>query len=209
MQRHTHADTYKIVLVGDVNVGKSCICIRFVKNMFNTLESNTIGASFFAKNMKVRGKEYKLNIWDTAGQERYHSLIHMYYRNSHGALVVFDVTEPKTFDRATKWVNEVRNHSADVVIILIGNKCDVRGDTRKVDFEKANAYAMKNNISYIETSAKENIGVSNCFSKLMGAIIDGEKEREREREREEKEREREKKGVNLKGGESGSSWWFC
>lgn len=164
-------DTYKIVILGNSNVGKSCICTRFVKNTFYDFESNTIGASFFTKNIKIKENEYKINIWDTAGQERYNSLASMYYHNAHGAVIVFDITNPASFEKANYWITQVRQYSESVKIILIGNKCDM-DEHRHISFADAKDYAIRNDVMYIETSAKENINVSECFTKLVNTFID-------------------------------------
>ncbi|CAN6481759.1 unnamed protein product [Victoria cruziana] len=102
---HTQA---KLVLLGDMGTGKSSLVLRFVKGQFYEFQESTIGAAFFTQTVAVEGRSVKFEIWDTAGQERYHSLAPMYYRGAAAAIVVYDMTNPDSFDRAKKWVEELR-----------------------------------------------------------------------------------------------------
>ncbi|VUZ51507.1 unnamed protein product [Hymenolepis diminuta] len=119
--------SYKLVLLGESAVGKSSIALRFVKSQFQEFQEATIGAAYLTQSIVVGDPQVtvKFEIWDTAGQERYHSLAPMYYRGAHAAIVVYDITNRQTFDRATKWVDELREKAPGVkVIALAGNKSD-------------------------------------------------------------------------------------
>lgn len=131
-------------------------------------QESTIGASFFTKT--VPEKHVKFEIWDTAGQERYHSLAPMYYRGAAVAIVVFDITHPASFDRAKKWVTELRANvsNSDIVIALVGNKVDLE-EERQVDQEDAKSYAEESGLLYFEASAKTNVNVTEIFD----AVADG------------------------------------
>lgn len=131
-------------------------------------QESTIGASFFTKT--VPEKHVKFEIWDTAGQERYHSLAPMYYRGAAVAIVVFDITHPASFDRAKKWVTELRANvsNSGIVIALVGNKIDLE-EERQVDQEEAKIYAEESGLLYFEASAKTNVNVTEIFD----AVADG------------------------------------
>jgi Ras-related protein Rab-5C len=117
---------YKLVLLGEASVGKSSLVVRFVQDQFHNHIESTIGAAFFTKSIPVDGDDVTFEIWDTAGQERYHSLAPMYYRGAKAAIVVYDVTDPASYDRAHKWVDELKSSGGSgTVITLVGNK--VRG----------------------------------------------------------------------------------
>jgi small GTP-binding protein len=157
--------------LGNSSVGKSSICNRFTRNNFNNQTENTIGAMFISKNLDINNKTYRLDIWDTAGQERYRSMTHMYYRNADGAIVTFDLCVLDSLIGATSWINELKNHNVNIVIILVGNKCDMI-NTRKIPYETAKKYANDNNIIYIETSAKNNINITECFIRLTEKMLE-------------------------------------
>ncbi|KAF3592476.1 hypothetical protein DY000_02024510 [Brassica cretica] len=98
----------KLVLLGDVGAGKSSLVLRFVKDQFVEFQESTIGAAFFSQTLAVNDATVKFEIWDTAGQERYHSLAPMYYRGAAAAIIVFDITNQGSFERAKKWVQELQ-----------------------------------------------------------------------------------------------------
>uniref|UniRef100_A0A3B3TBJ8 Ras-related protein Rab-5B-like n=1 Tax=Paramormyrops kingsleyae TaxID=1676925 RepID=A0A3B3TBJ8_9TELE len=126
---------FKLVLLGDMAVGKSSLVLRFVKGHFDEFQETTIGAAFLAQSVCLDDTTIKFEIWDTAGQERYHSLAPMYYRGAQAAIVVFDITKPETFERAKAWVKELqRQASPSIVIALAGNKADL-ADRRMVEYE--------------------------------------------------------------------------
>ncbi|KAF3777346.1 Ras-related protein [Nymphaea thermarum] len=120
---HTQA---KLVLLGDMGTGKSSLVLRFVKGQFYEFQESTIGAAFFTQTVALEGRSVKFEIWDTAGQERYHSLAPMYYRGAAAAIVVYDITNPDSFDRAKKWVEELRQQgNPNMVVAFAGNKVDL------------------------------------------------------------------------------------
>lgn len=157
---------FKLVLLGESAVGKSSLVLRFVKSQFHEFQESTIGAAFLTQTVSLDDTTVKFEIWDTAGQERYHSLAPMYYRGAQAAIVVYDVTNADTFQRAKNWVKELfRQASPTIVIALAGNKADLTSK-RVVDFEEASAYAQDNGLLFMETSAKTSHNVNN----LMVAI---------------------------------------
>ena len=164
--------SYKIVLLGDSSVGKSCIMDRYINNNFQEYSEVTIGASFGTKDISINGNKLRFEMWDTAGQERYKSLTPMYYRNAMGAIVVYDITNKETFINAESWVQEIiRQRGDECKIILVGNKCDLE-EERKVDKE----IQEKNpNIKYMETSAKSGLNIEKIFMNLAEKIEKKEK----------------------------------
>merc|ERR1719327_1144314 len=154
---------FKLVLLGDTSVGKSSLVIRFVKGQFCDYQESTIGAAFLTQTVQLDDATIKFEIWDTAGQERYHSLAPMYYRGAAAAIVVFDITNPMSFQRAKSWVKELqRQGKDDVIIALAGNKVDKENE-RKVPTDDAKSFAKSNNIFYMETSAKSFAKSNNIF----------------------------------------------
>lgn len=156
---------YKLVLLGDSSVGKSCLVTQFVRGEFHDFQEPTIGAAFLTSQLQVDDSPsglIRLEIWDTAGQERYRSLAPMYYRGAAAAIVVFDLTSHESFNGAKSWVKELqRRGDPNVVIALAGNKLDAEG--RVVEKEEAIAFAEENGIIYMETSAKTAQNVKELF----------------------------------------------
>lgn len=156
---------FKLVLLGDEGVGKSCIAQRFVRRQFNDHSSPTIGASFFSQTLCLDDvKKVKLDIWDTAGQERYHSLAPIYYRGASAAIVVYDLTRQDTFDHAQRWVSELRQQVGwDIAIALAGNKCDMEDSHTVVERSVAQSYAEDADLMFFETSAKTGVNIEDTF----------------------------------------------
>lgn len=165
---------FKIVLIGDVSVGKSCIVTRFkTGNVFTERHTNTIGVDFSMKNIKIGNKKIKLQIWDTAGSERFRSITSSYYRSAHGVIIVYDITKKNTFLSLQKWLTEIRNYTAsNVVCALIGNKCDLI-DEREVTVAEAEEVCnlVPEILFYLETSAKENTNVENAFTQIAEELM--------------------------------------
>jgi len=157
---------FKLVLLGDTAVGKSCLVVRFVRDEFFEFQEPTIGAAFLTQTVALDDCTVKFEIWDTAGQERYRSLAPMYYRGAAAAIVVYDITNQDSFAGAKGWVKELqRRGDPNVVIALAGNKADLES-RRKVQFEEANAYAEENGILHLETSAKNSNNVKKLFVEI-------------------------------------------
>ncbi|KAK1322765.1 Ras-related protein RABA2a [Acorus calamus] len=118
----------------------------------------------------VEGRTIKAQIWDTAGQERYRAITSAYYRGARGALLVYDVTKPTTFDNVSRWLKELREHAdSNIVIMLIGNKTDLK-HLRAVATEDAQSFAEREGLSFIETSALEAINVEKAFQTILTEI---------------------------------------
>ncbi|KAH1204350.1 Ras-related protein RABA2a [Glycine max] len=175
---------FKVVLIGDSGVGKSNLLSRFTRNEFCLESKSTIGVEFATRTLQggngiampmalvvsVEGRTVKAQIWDTAGQERYRAITSAYYRGALGALLVYDVTKPTTFENVSRWLKELRDHAdANIVIMLIGNKTDLK-HLRAVATEDAQGYSEKEGLSFIETSALEATNVEKAFQTILAEI---------------------------------------
>ena len=157
---------FKLVLLGESSVGKSSLVLRFVKGQFHEFQESTIGAAFLTQTVQIDDTTVKFEIWDTAGQERYHSLAPMYYRGAQAAIVVYDITNKESFQKAQTWVKELqRQASPNIVIALAGNKIDL-ANKRVVTFEEAKAYADECSLLFMETSAKTAANVMDIFTSI-------------------------------------------
>ncbi|XP_054780467.1 ras-related protein RHN1-like isoform X1 [Prosopis cineraria] len=156
----------KLVLLGDMGTGKTSLVLRFVKGQFFHNQEPTIGAAFFTQILSLSEATVKFDIWDTAGQERYHSLAPMYYRGAAAAIVVYDLSSVDTFVRAKKWVRELQRHgSQKLVMALVANKCDLE-QTREVEYEEGEQFALENGMFYMETSALTAENINELFYEI-------------------------------------------
>lgn len=171
---------FKLVLLGDAAVGKSCLVVRFVRDEFFEFQEPTIGAAFLTQTVGLDDATVKFEIWDTAGQERYRSLAPMYYRGAAAAIVVYDITDPDSFAGAQSWVKELqRRGDPNVVIALAGNKADLE-NRQKVSLEEAEAYAEENGILHLVTSAKDGTNVKSLFVEIAKKLPKNPPQPERE-----------------------------
>jgi len=162
---------FKVVLIGDSGVGKSNLLSRFTRNEFNLESKSTIGVEFATRSIQTEdNKTIKSQIWDTAGQERYRAITSAYYRGAVGALLVYDIAKHVTYENVERWLKELRDHAdSNIVIMLVGNKSDLR-HLRAVPTEEAKAFAEKNNLSFIETSALDATNVEAAFQNILTEI---------------------------------------
>ena len=170
---------FKIVLIGDSGVGKTNILSRYINNQFSLTTQAKVGVEFGSKIIKKGEKLIKLQIWDTAGQERYKSITSAYYKGSKGAFVVYDISRKITFENVDKWIGELKsNGSEDVLIMLVGNKTDLK-EQREIFEEDVKKKAEQYNIAFCETSALEGYNIEYAFESLINEITKKvEKERE-------------------------------
>jgi len=162
---------FKLVLLGESAVGKSSLVLRFVKDQFDDYRESTIGAAFLTQTIALDEQTtVKFEIWDTAGQERYKSLAPMYYRNANCAVVVYDITQASSLDKAKAWVKELqRQANENIIIALAGNKADLvaeQPDKRAVQTADAEAYAREAGLLFFETSAKTSENVKELFTAI-------------------------------------------
>ena len=164
----------KLLLIGDSGVGKSCLLIRFADDSFNTSFITTIGIDFKVRTVSLDGRRVKLQIWDTAGKERFKTITTANYRGAMGILLVYDVTQERTFGSIDNWLKAIEQHaSASVNKLLIGNKADTAGplvEKRAVERQRGQALADKHKMSFFETSAKESSNVDQAFLSIARDI---------------------------------------
>lgn len=164
----------KLLLVGDSGVGKSCLLLRFVESKFNPSFITTIGIDFKIRTIEVKGKKIKLQVWDTAGQERFRTITTAYYRGAMGIVLIYDVTDSRTFENVENWYQTVIQYANEnAQIFLVGNKCDDEAG-RQVSKEEGQALASKLNVPFLEALAKSNENVDSIFYELAGIILDKE-----------------------------------
>uniref|UniRef100_A0A2I3HP14 small monomeric GTPase n=1 Tax=Nomascus leucogenys TaxID=61853 RepID=A0A2I3HP14_NOMLE len=156
----TYDYLFKLLLIGDSGVGKTCVLFRFSEDAFNSTFISTIGIDFKIRTIELDGKRIKLQIWITTA----------YYRGAMGIMLVYDITNEKSFDNIRNWIRNIEEHaSADVEKMILGNKCDVN-DKRQVSKERGEKLALDYGIKFMETSAKANINVENAFFTLARDI---------------------------------------
>ena len=162
----------KIALVGDYGVGKSCIVSRFTKDYFPMDEMSTLGVDFDCKEVDFKENRYKIQIWDTAGQEKFQSIVKSYLRDLNVCVLVYDVTQYKTFINLKKWLEDVYFISAsagqELVLYVVGNKNDLRG--REVPKVEAEDFCKENDLEYIECSAKNDNNIDKIFMDIVEKI---------------------------------------
>ena len=156
--------SFKIIIVGDSGVGKSCLSIKASRNYFEDFYSPTVGFEFLTFNVKVEDQNIKLQIWDTCGQEVYRSLISSFYRSASLAIIVYSIDSEESFSNIDKWLNDIKTQSnPDVKIFLVGNKADLE-DKRQVTKESGEKFFKEHKLSFFtETSAKTGFNVQNVF----------------------------------------------
>ena len=162
---------FKIIIIGDSGVGKSCLAIKAIKNLFDDFYSPTIGFEFLTYNTNFENKNVKLQIWDTCGQEAYRSLIKSFYRNSSLAILVYSIEKEDSFKNLDNWMNDIKNESSpDIKVVLIGNKSDLESE-RKIAKEEGEKFCKDHKLSFfMETSAKTGVNAKKVFEE-SGRIL--------------------------------------
>ena len=161
----------QLLIIGDSTVGKTSMLYRYTEDKFSTQHLATVGIDFFTKDETLLGKNVRIKIWDTAGQERYKSLTAAFFRNAQGVILVYDVSNLETYENLKYWLQSINlnlGEKSDIKKIIIGNKIDL---TREVNKEEALNFAKENNVPYYETSAKENILISESIRDLVKDIL--------------------------------------
>ncbi|XP_038610597.1 ras-related protein Rab-19 [Tachyglossus aculeatus] len=163
---------FKIILVGDSNVGKTSVVHRFIAGLYAEKQHNTIGVDFAVRSLDIQGKKVKIQVWDTAGQERFRTITQSYYRSAHAAIITYDLTRRSTFESVPHWIYEMEKYgAANLVLMLIGNKCDLP-EERQVLFEDACTLAEKHGLlAVLETSAKDSRNVDEVFTLMARELV--------------------------------------
>ena len=163
---------YKVLLLGDSTVGKTCFLLRYCDKTFQEAHLSTIGLDYRLKNMTLAsGKKIKLQIWDTAGQDRFRAITKNYYKGANGIIIIYDVTNPQTYENVKIWITQIREEAnPNVIIYLAGNKIDVDEEEKLVKTEDGQKIANEFNLPFFETSAKEGINDNEAFESLVEKI---------------------------------------
>lgn len=174
----------KMLLVGDSNVGKSSLLLRFVDDQFSPSFVSTVGIDFKVKDVVLpsTGDKVKLQIWDTAGQERFRTITNAYYRGAMAIIIVYDVTNKQSFSHLAYWVSQVQNQimvDVDPLIVIVGNKADL-AEHRTVGDVEGRRFAESQGCLFTETSANTGTGVSSLFIKLTELIMEKKEEKKEE-----------------------------
>ena len=162
----------KFVILGEGRVGKTSILIRYFNNKFNEGEKSTVNPSFHEKKYNYNEKIYDLKFWDTAGQEQFNAINNMYYQNSVGALLVYDVTIPETFERVKSWVQTLQEVvGKDIIFVIAGNKFDLVKKGFDENKAQVNSYCQQENCKHFYTSAKTGYNLNDTFTCLIDSVL--------------------------------------
>ena len=162
---------YKILVLGDQAVGKTCFLLKYTNDSFNEMNLSTVGVEVYPKEVTLEnGKKVLAQIWDTAGQERFRSICKNYYKGAQGIILMFEVINKESFKNVKSWLDLLKNEvSEKVSIILVGNKIDLE-NKREVSKEEGEEMAKKYGLSYFETSAKTGENIQNCCYFLIKKV---------------------------------------
>jgi len=162
----------KLMMIGDQNVGKTALLMRYADGEFNESLLPTIGIDFKIKTIELQGKLVKLQIWDTAGQERFRTITQAYYRGAMGILLIYDVTTTKSWSNVRNWVRNIQDNAPQTVNkMLIGNKSDLT-QKREVTTQQGEQLAREYGMKFLETSARTNMNVQEAFITLATDVVD-------------------------------------
>ena len=164
---------FKVIMLGDVAVGKTSLVTRFVDNEFKSAYHCTVGVEYKVKSLKIDPyTNVHLKIWDTCGEEKYRTITRQYYRDANGVVLVFDLTNKSSFDKLSGWLHDIKEYGPkDTCVILVGNKSDVQ-DRKLFLFEEGKKFAMTYKMPYIEVSAKNGTNVLSMFENITKKMID-------------------------------------
>jgi len=163
----------KIVILGEGRVGKTSILSKYFKKKFNEGQESTVNPSFYEKTVNSKGKSIQLKFWDTAGQEQFDAISTIYYQNSVGALLVYDVTIFETFKKVEKWVNTLKEVvGKDITFVIAGNKFDLSDKNSLSQNSSAiDSYCAKENCKHFYTSAKTGFNLDEAFESLINSVL--------------------------------------
>ncbi len=167
-QRRPWTHVAKVTVIGNAEVGKTSLTVRFVEGYYNPRYLMTIGTNFFVKDIEMGDRVLRLQIWDTAGQERFGPIRKLYYRGVKGTLLVYDQSNPLSFERLGSWVEEVKQACDNIPIVLVGNKADLPA---KVAPEQGAQFAKEHRMTFIESSAKTGLNVGLAFERLAQLVL--------------------------------------
>ena len=162
---------YKILLLGDSTVGKTCFLVKYTEDIFNEQHINTVGFDYRFKEMILKsGKKAKIQIWDTAGQDRFRAIAKNYYKGAAGIILIYDVTNEKSYYNVKTWISQIKESASEnVIIYIVGNKIDKKWE-RKVSEKDGRKLADEYGFPFAETSAKDGININETFEDLVERI---------------------------------------
>eukprot|EP01121_Diplochlamys_sp_Union-15-3_P002936 TRINITY_DN12770_c0_g1_i1.p1 TRINITY_DN12770_c0_g1~~TRINITY_DN12770_c0_g1_i1.p1 ORF type:complete len:216 (+),score=28.23 TRINITY_DN12770_c0_g1_i1:56-703(+) len=163
---------FKVIFLGEANVGKTALVLRYTDGVFTEKFVNTMGVDSKSKDLKVNGQVIRLQLWDTAGQERFRIITSTYFRGAVAVVLVFDVSDETSFDHIPRWFQDATKNCENTYNVLVGNKTDLE---RKVTYEKALAFATSKGMRYFETSAKTNSHVDEVFTHICSKALEAKK----------------------------------
>ncbi|XP_072341593.1 ras-related protein Rab-15 [Scyliorhinus torazame] len=166
---------FRLLLIGDSGVGKTCLLCRFTDNQFHASHISTIGVDFKMKTIDVDGIKVRIQIWDTAGQERYQTITKQYYRRAQGIFLVYDITSERSFQHIMKWASDVDEYAPEgVQKILVANKADEE-QKRQVGAEQGQKLAKEYGMDFFETSACTSYNIKESFTRLTELVLQAHK----------------------------------
>ena len=163
---------YKVLLLGDSSVGKTCFLLRYCDKSFQDVHLSTIGLDYRLKTITLKNnKNIKLQIWDTAGQDRFRAITKNYYKSANGVLLIYDISNLQTYENVKNWISQIREEAnPNVIIYLVGNKIDLPKEKRVVNIEDGVKIAEEFEIKFKEASAKSGTNVNEIFEELVEQI---------------------------------------
>ena len=163
---------YKILLLGDSSVGKTCFLLRYCDKSFQDVHLSTIGLDYRLKTITLKNnRTVKLQIWDTAGQDRFRAITKNYYKSANGVILIYDITNIQTYENVKNWISQIKEEAnSNVIIYLVGNKIDLPKEKRVVKIEAGQKIADEFSLSFKEASAKNGDNVNQIFEELVEQI---------------------------------------
>ena len=163
---------FKILLIGDLGVGKSCVILRYIEDDFPLNIMSSIGVDFKSKQIEIDDRLIKMQIWDTAGHEKFRTITTSYYKSAHAIIILYDITEQASFEHIKNWMVEIDKFAKQGVLkVIVGNKKDLE-DKRQVSKESAESLAEKYGVKYMEVSAKDNINIDELFLDTVKTLLE-------------------------------------
>ena len=163
---------FKLLLIGDLGVGKSSVILRYIEDYFSGTLMSSIGVDFKTKQIEINDRLIKMQIWDTAGHEKFRTITTSYYKSAHAIIVLYDITDSNSFEHIKNWMTDIDKFAKQGVLkLLIGNKIDLN-ENRKVTKEAGQALANKYGINFFEVSAKDNINIDELFIDVAKSLLE-------------------------------------
>ena len=164
---------YKFLILGESNVGKTSILLRYIDNTFKYSDISTCGIDVKVKYVSCNNKKIKLNIWDTAGQERFRGLTKNYFRGAHGFIFIYDITNKESFDKLKGWMKDAKEkiqNDDSYKMIIVGNKKDCE-NKREIEFQTLKEFGEEKKVNYFEVSAKTGEGIDKVFNDFVHELL--------------------------------------